>query len=50
MKIRVFGSTAVFTYQRNPKEGPRRMTQVWVKTANGQWQAVLTQQTAVAKQ
>jgi hypothetical protein len=48
-KIRMFGSTAVYTYQRNPSEGPRRTTTVWVKGANGQWQCVLTQQTAVAK-
>jgi len=43
-KIRVYGSTAVYTYQRNPSDGPRLVSNVWVKSASGQWQCVLTQQ------
>lgn len=49
-RLRVYGgSAALYTYQRNPSDGPRRVSQMWVKNASGQWQALLTQQAMIAK-
>jgi ketosteroid isomerase-like protein len=48
-RIRMYGSTAVSTHQRNPPEGPRRVVTVWAKNASGEWQAVHTQQAVVSK-
>jgi hypothetical protein len=49
-RIRMYGSTAVYTYQRNAEGTPRRVTAVWTKNTAGQWQVVSLQQTQVAKQ
>ena len=48
-KIVMHGSTAVVTYQRNGSNGVNRVTTAWVKDASGNWQAILTQQTALKR-
>ena len=47
VKVRMYGSSAVYTAVRNPPDGARCYTVVWVKGADGQWRAVLSQQTLV---
>jgi len=56
LKVQVYGNTAVVTGRSNPKgtidgkdvSGPMRFSRVYVKR-NGNWQAVLLQQTKIAQ-
>ena len=49
VRVRTYGSTSVYTAQLHFVDGPRRVTEVWVKPANGQWQVVSSHLTTITK-
>ena len=49
VKVRTYGNTSVYTAQAHLVDGPRRVTEVWLKGANGQWQVVSSHLTTITK-